>query len=263
MRPWSCPARWNGEINNRIVEYFFRGIVDVSVFFVTLQSETIKNHVQVKMFEDTYLQKGLRENMCRALREKGICDERVLAAMEKIPRHFFIESPFDAFAYEDRPLPIACDQTISHPSTVAFQTQLLDVRKNDKILEVGTGSGYQACVLAELGARVLSIERQEELYHRAQLPIRHLHYFVRTFLGDGYQGLPLSAPFDKIIITCGAPFVPSALVKQLKTGGTMVIPVGTEDCEMKRITKIDENDLKEETFGNFKFVPMLEKTCRI
>lgn len=235
----------------------------MSVFFVILQFETIKNHIQLKTFEDTYLQRGLRENMCRVLREKDICDERVLAAMGKIPRQFFIDSPFDAFAYEDRPLPIACDQTISHPSTVAFQTQLLGVQKNDKILEIGTGSGYQACVLAELGARVLSIERHEELYRKAQLPIKHLRYFVRTFLGDGYQGLPMSAPFDKIIITCGAPFVPPALVRQLKTDGIMVIPLGKEDCEMKRLTKISENELKEETFGNFKFVPMLEKICRI
>ena len=215
------------------------------------------------MFEDTYLQKGLREKLCKTLREKKICDERVLAAIGKIPRQFFIESPFDAFAYEDRPLPIACNQTISHPSTVAFQTQLLDVQQNDKILEIGTGSGYQACVLAELGARVLTIERHEELFNKAQIPIKHLRYFVRTYLGDGYKGLPQNAPFDKIIITCGAPFVPPELIKQLKIGGIMVIPIGDENCEMKRITKISETELKEEAFGDFKFVPMLEKINKI
>ncbi len=211
------------------------------------------------MVEDTFRHKGLRERMIEELRTKGITDERVLAAMNKVPRHFFVDKSFDAIAYEDRPLPILCDQTISHPHTVAFQTQLLDVQKNDKILEIGTGSGYQACVLAAMGARVLTIERHNELFQKAQQVISQMRYFIRCYHGDGYQGLPSSAPFDKILITCGAPMVPPELLKQLKTGGVMVIPVGTENCEMRRITKKNDSDYEEEAFGNFSFVPMLEK----
>ncbi len=211
------------------------------------------------MVEDTFRHKGLREQLVEELRAKGITDERVLAAMKKVPRHFFVDKSFDAIAYEDRPLPILCDQTISHPHTVAFQTQLLDVQKNDKILEIGTGSGYQACVLAAMGARVLTIERHNELFQKAQQVISQMRFFIRCYHGDGYQGLPSSAPFDKILITCGAPMVPPELLKQLKIGGVMVIPVGTENCEMRRITKKNDSEYEEEAFGNFSFVPMLEK----
>ncbi|MBO4740096.1 MAG: protein-L-isoaspartate(D-aspartate) O-methyltransferase [Bacteroidales bacterium] len=211
------------------------------------------------MIEDTFRHKGLRERLCEELRAKGITDNAVLEAVKKVPRHFFIDSSMDSLAYEDRALPIACGQTISHPHTVAFQTQLLGVKRNDKILEIGTGSGYQACILAAMGARVLTIERHNELYLRAQQPIAQLKYFVRTFLGDGYMGLPTAAPFDKILITCGAPIIPPALLAQLKTGGVMVIPVGNDDYEMRRITKISDSEIKEEAFGNFSFVPMLEK----
>lgn len=211
------------------------------------------------MIEDTFRHKGLRERLSDELRTKGITDEKVLEAVRTVPRHFFVDPSLDALAYEDRALPIACGQTISHPHTVAFQTQLLCVKPNDKILEVGTGSGYQASILAVMGARVLTIERHDELFQKAQQPITRLKYFVRFFHGDGYKGLPASAPFDKILITCGAPIVPPDLLKQLKIGGIMVIPVGNENYEMRRITKLSETETKEETFGNFSFVPMLEK----
>lgn len=213
--------------------------------------------------DDTFRHKGLREQLCEEIRTKGITDEAVLQALKTVPRHFFVDPSLDSLAYEDRALPIACGQTISHPHTVAFQTQLLEVKRNDKILEIGTGSGYQACVLAAMGARVLTIERHNELYQKAQQPIKRLKYFVRTFLGDGYQGLSTSAPFDKILITCGAPIIPPNLLDQLKIGGIMVIPVGNEEYEMRRITKISDSEIKEESFGNFSFVPMLEKVSGV
>ena len=213
--------------------------------------------------EDTFRHKGLREQLCEDMRAKGITDEAVLQALKTVPRHFFVDPSLDSLAYEDRALPIACGQTISHPHTVAFQTQLLGVKRNDKILEIGTGSGYQACVLAAMGARVLTIERHNELYQKAQQPIKRLKYFVRTFLGDGYKGLSTAAPFDKILITCGAPMIPPDLLAQLKIGGIMVIPVGNEEYEMRRITKISDSEIKEESFGNFSFVPMLEKVSGV
>ncbi|MBR0073782.1 MAG: protein-L-isoaspartate(D-aspartate) O-methyltransferase [Bacteroidales bacterium] len=208
--------------------------------------------------EDTFRHKGLRERLVGDMRAKGITDERVLEAMLAVPRHFFVDVSLDAHAYEDVALPIACGQTISHPHTVAFQTQLLEVKKNEKILEVGTGSGYQSCILAAMGARVLTIERHNDLFTKTQKLLGQLQYFVRCFLGDGYKGLPSSAPFDKILITCGAPMVPPDLLKQLKVGGYMVIPVGNENYEMRRITKISDTEIREEAFGNFSFVPMLE-----
>lgn len=208
---------------------------------------------------DTFKHKGLRKRLCAELREKGINDEAVLAAIEKIPRHFFLESTFDVIAYEDRAVPILCDQTISQPSTVAFQSQLLKIKRGEKVLEIGTGSGYQTSVLCELGAQVFSIERHKGLFDNAKRLLSDFRYTAKTFLGDGYKGLPAYAPFDKVIITCGAPEVPQAIVDQMKIGAAMVIPVGNEVQEMRLITKLSETELNTETFGNFRFVPMLEK----
>ncbi|MBR5777219.1 MAG: protein-L-isoaspartate(D-aspartate) O-methyltransferase [Bacteroidales bacterium] len=208
---------------------------------------------------DTFRHKGLRKRLCAELREKGITNEAVLAAMEKIPRHFFLESSFDVIAYEDRALPILCDQTISQPYTVAFQTQLLNVKPGDKIMEIGTGSGYQTSVLCELKAQVFSIERHKGLFDKAKKHLAELGYTAKTFFGDGYKGLPAYGPFDKVIVTCGAPEVPTAIVEQMKVGGIMVIPLGSEVQEMKLLTKISQTELVAETFDTFRFVPMLEK----
>lgn len=209
--------------------------------------------------EDTYKHKGIRKGLVEEVRSKGVKDERVLAAIEKIPRHFFLDPAFERQAYEDRAFPIAAGQTISQPYTVAFQSELLGVKKWDKILEIGTGSAYQACVLAELGATVYTIERQKELYDFVggffflkQYPT------IKRFFGDGYLGLPTYAPFDKCIITAAAPSIPEKIVEQLKPGGILVIPLGEESQTMMRYTKQPDGSLTEETFGNFSFVPMLE-----
>lgn len=210
---------------------------------------------------DSFKQKGQRRLMCQQLRKKGISDERVLAAMEAIPRHWFMDSALEEMAYEDRALPILCDQTISQPSTVAMQSQLLCVEPRMKVLEIGTGSGYQTAVLCTLGAKVFSIERQKDLFTKTKKMLYDLHYTARCFLGDGYKGLTEvnEAPFDRIIITCGAPFVPPELMKQLKVGGIMVIPVGEGQQEMLRITKKGEGEEPEvEHLGSCAFVPMLD-----
>lgn len=210
--------------------------------------------------EDTYLQKGLRKQLVQILREKGIKDERVLAAIEAIPRHFFLDPAFERQAYEDRAFPITAGQTISQPYTVAYQTQLLDIKKFDKVLEIGTGSAYQACVLAELGAMVYSIERQKALYdYVGEFFFIKNYPNIKRFYGDGYKGLPTYAPFDKVIVTAAAPFVPPALIEQLKPGGIAVIPVGDDNGQkMMRITKDATGNVKEEELGDFSFVPMLE-----
>lgn len=210
--------------------------------------------------EDTYLQKGLRKQLIKILREKGIKDERVLAAIEAIPRHFFLDPAFERQAYEDRAFPITANQTISQPYTVAYQTQLLDIQKFDKVLEIGTGSAYQACVLAELGASVYTIERQKALYdYVGQFFFIKNYPKIKRFYGDGFLGLPTYAPFDKIIITAAAPFIPPKLVEQLKPGGIMVVPVGDDSGQkMMRITKDAQGNVKEEELGDFSFVPMLE-----
>ncbi len=210
--------------------------------------------------EDTYLQKGLRKQLVQILREKGIKDERVLAAIEAIPRHFFLDPAFERQAYEDRAFPITAGQTISQPYTVAYQTQLLDIKKFDKVLEIGTGSAYQACVLAELGAMVYSIERQKALYdYVGEFFFIRNYPNIKRFYGDGYKGLPTYAPFDKVIVTAAAPFVPPALIEQLKPGGIAVIPVGDDNGQkMMRITKDAAGNVKEEELGDFSFVPMLE-----
>jgi len=213
----------------------------------------------MRKYEDTYRHKGLRKKLIGILREKEVSDENVLAAMNNIPRHFFLDSAFDEIAYEDRAFPISEGQTISQPYTVAYQTQLLQVKPYDKILEIGTGSIYQATVLAEMGAKVFTIERQKLLFEKTkQYIFKNKYPNLKFFFGDGYEGLPTFAPFDKVIITAAAPFVPPKLIEQLKPGGKMVIPVdeGTHQ-RMLRITKNADGTVSEEAFQNFSFVPML------
>jgi protein-L-isoaspartate(D-aspartate) O-methyltransferase len=215
----------------------------------------------MRRFEDSYQHKGLRRQLVSLLREKGITDENVLEAINTIPRHFFLDSAFDKIAYEDRAFPIGEGQTISQPYTVAYQSQLLQISKGDKVLEIGTGSVYQATVLAEMQARVYTIERQKNLYeHNKQFILRNKYPNIKFFYGDGFEGLPAYAPFDKIIITAAAPFIPPKLVAQLKIGGYLVIPVDEEDGvqRMLRITKVAENATTEESFEQFSFVPMLQ-----
>lgn len=212
--------------------------------------------------EDTYRHKGLRKQLVDLLRTKGIDDPRVLAAINEVPRHVFLDSSFVELAYQDMAFPIGSGQTISQPHTVAFQTQLLQVEKGMKVLEVGTGSGYQACVLAAMGAKVFSIERQRNLYFKTKDILEQLPFRVKIFLGDGFEGLPTYQPFDRIIVTAGAPSIPEALVQQMKPNGVMVIPMDNAEGEgqiMMRITKLEDGSLKKEEFGDFKFVPMLKE----
>ncbi len=210
--------------------------------------------------EDTYRHKGLRKKLIQGIQNKGISDERVLDAMLAVPRHFFMDSAFDEVAYEDRAFPIGEGQTISQPYTVAYQSQLLEVRTFNKVLEIGTGSGYQAVVLAEMGVQVYSIERQKKLFE-GNKNFAYLKKFqsIKLFYGDGYEGLPTYAPFDRVIITAAAPEIPQKLIDQLKPGGMMVIPVGSGEVQqMMRITKLESGALKEEVFDHFSFVPMVE-----
>ena len=209
--------------------------------------------------EDTYRHKGLRKKLAQTVQAKGITDERVLDAILEVPRHFFLESAFDELAYEDRAFPIGEGQTISQPYTVAYQSQLLEVKPFQKVLEIGTGSAYQAVVLAEMGAQVYTIERQKKLFDSNKLfPLLKKYTSIKFFYGDGYEGLPTYAPFDKVIITAAAPEVPQKLIQQLKPGGMMVIPLGSGDVQqMMRVTKLESGALKEEVFENFSFVPML------
>jgi protein-L-isoaspartate(D-aspartate) O-methyltransferase len=205
-----------------------------------------------------YLLQGAKQRLISGLREKGITDENVITAFEKVDRHKFIESFMWDKAYLDIPLKIKCNQTISQPYTVAFQTQLLKINKGDKVLEIGTGSGFQAAILSAMGAKVYTIERQEELYRDTQKFLEEMDHKIFTFYGDGYKGLPQFAPYDKIIVTCGAPNIPQTLILQLKINGLMVIPVGSFSQKMIRVTKTDENNFIEEEFGDFIFVPMLK-----
>lgn len=208
---------------------------------------------------DSYKYKGLRERLVNSLREKGINQEPVLQAMLKIPRHFFMAKGFEERAYQDNAFPIAAGQTISQPYTVAFQTSLLEIKPIDKVLEIGTGSGYQAAVLLELGAKVYTMERQKELYKSAQILLRKLGYMPFCFYKDGYEGLPTYGPFDKILITAGAPKIPETLIKQLKTNGILVAPIGnSENQDMIKLTKISETEYKTQNLGKFAFVPMLK-----
>lgn len=214
----------------------------------------------MRQFEDSYRHKGLRKKLVEILRNKGITDEAVLHAINSIPRHYFLDTAFDEIAYEDRAFPIAEGQTISQPYTVAYQTQLLEIKPYDKVLEIGTGSAYQACVLAEMNAQVYTIERQKKLFefNKVSFPFLKKYHSIKFFFGDGFEGLPTYAPFDKVIITAAAPFVPPKLIEQLKTGGKMVIPVDEGDSQrMKRLTKHANGTYTEEVFDAFSFVPML------
>ncbi|MBC9912849.1 protein-L-isoaspartate(D-aspartate) O-methyltransferase [Chitinophaga varians] len=213
----------------------------------------------MRRYEDTYKQKGLRKQLVDSIRQKGITDENVLAAIGNIPRHFFLDTAFESIAYDDRAFPIGEGQTISQPYTVAYQTQLLEPRPFEKVLEIGTGSGYQACVLAELKLNVFTIERQKRLFDQVKaFPFKSKYPNLRLFYGDGYEGLPSYAPFDKVLVTAAAPHIPEKLVQQLKIGGKMVIPVGGQEVQrMLRITKISDTETEQELFDNFSFVPML------
>ena len=214
----------------------------------------------MRIFEDNYRHKGMRKQLVDGIRQKGISDDRVLQAILHIPRHYFMDSAFDKIAYEDRAFPIAEGQTISQPYTVAYQSQLLELKPFEKVLEIGTGSAYQACVLAEMGVQVFTIERQRNLFDQNKnFPFLKKYTNIKFFYGDGYEGLPTYAPFDKIIITAAAPFVPPKLIEQLKVEGKMVIPLGDGKVQrMLRITKQEGGILKEEEFDNFSFVPMLQ-----
>ncbi len=213
--------------------------------------------------QDSFVHKGKRKKLVEYLREKiGITDEKVLEAINAVPRHLFLESIFEDMAYEDRAFPIAAHQTISHPSTVAEQTELLEVEEKEKILEIGTGSGYQAAVLVAMHAQVYTVERQKDLFDFSQRKLRELNLRPKfQSFGDGFAGLPTFAHFDKIIVTCGAEVLPTELLKQLKVGGKMVIPLGKTDEQMlMRFTKISEREFEKEEFGVYKFVPMLGNT---
>ncbi|HKG68375.1 MAG TPA: protein-L-isoaspartate(D-aspartate) O-methyltransferase [Segetibacter sp.] len=214
----------------------------------------------MKNYTDTYQYKGLRKRLVDLLRQKGITDENVLTAINNIPRHFFLDSAFSKIAYEDRAFPIAEGQTISQPYTVAYQTQLLEIKPYDKVLEIGTGSAYQASVLAEMGAKVFTIERQKKLFEKTkEFIFKNKYPNIKFFYGDGFDGLPTFAPFDKVIITAAAPYVPPKLIAQLKTGGLMVLPIDLGPFQqMLRLTKLADGSYSEERFDNFSFVPMLE-----
>lgn len=214
--------------------------------------------------QDSYKFKGMRKQLIALLRQdQRITNEAIFDAFDQVPRHFFLDLVFAEQAYSNMAFQIGAGQTISHPVTVAFQTQLLEVKRGEKILEIGTGSGFQTSILCQMGAKVFSVERQKELYMKAKQIITHLKFVPRLVFGDGYKGLPGYAPFDKIIVTCGAPEIPQALLEQLKIGGIMVIPVGEgKEQTMKRIIKISETNFEQEEFGTFKFVPMLEDKVR-
>lgn len=208
---------------------------------------------------DSYKHKGLRKRLVEEIRSKGIVNEHVLMAINKVPRHLFIDSGFVSFAYKDQAFPIGAGQTISQPYTVAFQTSLMDVKPGDKVLEIGTGSGYQTAILIEMGALVFSIERKKELFIKAGKILDKMGYKARLFYGDGYEGKPGYGPFDKILITAGAPVVPYELKKQLCIGGLMIVPLGGRDYQiMTRIIKISENKYRSEEHGSFVFVPFVK-----
>jgi len=209
---------------------------------------------------DSYRHKGLRKKLIENLRDKGIFNERILEAMLKVPRHLYLDKAFEDWAYKDQAFQIDCDQTISQPYTVAYQTHLLDPNPNDKILEIGTGSGYQASVLSFLCKKLYTIERQKQLFNKTSLLLESIGFQkIRTLYGDGYQGAPRFAQFNKIIVTAGASYIPKPLIEQLKIGGYLVIPIGDKaEKTMIRITKTSETEYDQESFGIFKFVPFAE-----
>ena len=209
-------------------------------------------------FIDNYREKGARKRLVDLLKKKGIEDEAVLKAIGKVPRHFFFDETFWNQAYNDIAFPIGEGQTISQPYTVAYQTQLLHIHKGDKVLEIGTGSGYQTCILMELGAKVYTIERQEKLYERTIQVLPYMGYKPHFFLGDGSKGIPQHAPYDKIIVTAGAPWVPDVMLRQLTIGGLMVIPVGDEEKQkMMTVLRVGENDFERIELDTFRFVPLV------
>mgnify|MGYP000698832417 FL=1 len=210
---------------------------------------------------DSLRHQGMRKRLVEGIRIKGVKDPRVLEAIARVPRHLFMDSSFIQFAYKDQAFPIGAGQTISQPFTVAFQTQLLDVQPNEKVLEVGTGSGYQAAVLLEMGAIVFTIERQRELFLKVQQLLPELGYHPKFFYGDGYKGLPTYGPFDKIIVTAGAPVLPEDLLQQLRVGGVLVAPIGPSEKQiMCKVTRKSEDEFEKEKHGTFVFVPMLKGT---
>ncbi len=207
---------------------------------------------------DNYREKGARKKLVELLKTKGIDDEQVLSAIGKVPRHYFFDETFWNQAYKDIAFPIGEGQTISQPYTVAYQTQLLHIRKGDKVLEIGTGCGYQTCVLLEVGAKVYTIERQEKLYQRTIKALPHMGYKAHFVCGDGSKGMAEHAPFNKIIVTAGAPFVPEDLLTQLTVGGLLVIPVGDEKSQqMVTVLKVSDNDYEKVTLDTFRFVPLV------
>ena len=209
--------------------------------------------------EDSYRHKGLRKKLTDLIRKKGIIDENVLKAINTVPRHLFMDSSFVEFSYIDQAFPIGTGQTISQPYTVAFQTELLEIKPFDKVLEIGTGSGYQTAILIELGTKVYTIERQRELFLKAQAILSGLNYKPQYFYGDGYEGLPVYSPYDKILVTAGAPQIPQKLLDQLKVGGMMVIPLGSSGSQvMMRIFRKSEDEYVKTEHGNFTFVPLLK-----
>lgn len=213
------------------------------------------------MKEDTFRHQGLRKKLVEEVKRKGIKDERVLKALGKVPRHLFMDTGFINFAYRDQAFPIGAGQTISQPYTVAFQTELLDVHPHQKVLEIGTGSGYQAAVLAEMNARVYTIERQRSLFLKAQGLLTEMGYKLHFFWGDGYKGQPAFAPYDRILITAAAPEIPETLLEQLKSGGKLVVPLGKGGSqEMVLIEKKGPGEYKKTKHGYFAFVPMLDGT---
>ena len=210
--------------------------------------------------KDTHRHQGLRNQLVKVISEKGITDKNVLNAIAKVPRHLFMDSGFVDFAYQDKAFPIAAEQTISQPYTVAFQTELLQVKQGDKILEIGTGSGYQAAVLIEMGVKLYTIERQQELFKKAKLFLPKIGYKAKKIIfGDGYLGFPEEAPYDGIIVTAGAPYVPKPLLSQLKIGGRLVIPVGDDVQIMTLFIRTGEKKFEKHELGEFRFVPLLKE----